>query len=445
VRYAPFKTRESEVDASRTKTSKSPASGLRIGDANDASEREADHVAGEVMSGGTGKLPWSLTSMQLSAPLLRRCACGGSGDTGGECEECRAKREDQKVQRKQSGPGSNEIAPPIVHEVLESPGQPLDKTSRDFFEPRFGHDLSQVRVHADSTAQRSASEVNALAYTVGKHVVLGRSKSGSSVASSRNLLAHELTHTIQQGTQNSYSGVQRQVDEEAGDADEEPGEAHDGDTPVIVSAAPDVGEQERGVDSARDVSDPGLLAQNSPEPMQEGKPVQEKKKQPDPPPKINSIDVDLSSQQMTVHYSDGSTEGRAIASGKGSPGTTDDPCKTQTEDHCTPIGDFKIVSKGNKDTKNPRGDKMAWYVELGGDKVIDNRGIGIHNSQPVGGGPRSHGCVRVGDSAADEAFAKKINKGVDDKTVVHITGKAPTKPWGKKPAKKKASAPKAKP
>ena len=354
VRYAPFKTRESEVDASRTKTPRSPASGLRIGDANDASEREADRVAEEVMSGGTGKLPWSLNSMQLSAPLLRRCACGGSGGTSGEYEECRAKREDQKVQRKQSGPGSNEIAPPIVHEVLESPGQPLDKTSRDFFEPRFGHDLSQVRLHTDSTAQRSASEVNALAYTVGKHVVLGRSKSGSSVASSRNLLAHELAHTIQQGAQTGRSGLQRQVDEEAGDMDEEAGEAHDGDSPVIVSAAPDVEEQGRGADSARDVSDQGLLAQNSPEPMQAGKPDQEKKKQPDPPPKITSIDVDLSSQQMTVHYSDGSTEGRAIASGKGSPGTTDDPCKTQTEEHCTPIGDFKIASKGKRRLKFTR-------------------------------------------------------------------------------------------
>jgi len=440
------KSREPEAPVSRTKALKPPASGLRIGDANDASEREADRVANEVMSGRTQRRHWSLNSMQLSAPSLRRCGCGGSGGVGGECEECRAKREGQTVQRRQNGPGTNEIAPPIVHEVLESPGQPLDKASRDFFEPRFGHDLSQVRVHTDSTAQRSASEVNALAYTVGKHVVLGGPKVGSGAVSGRNLLAHELTHTIQQDAQTGYSGLQRQVDEEAGDTDVEPGEAHDGDTPVIVSAAPDLGEQEQGVDSTRDVSDPGILAQNSPEQMQAGgKNDQEKKKQPAPPLKITSIDVDLSSQQMTVHYSDGSTEGHAIASGRGSPGTSDDPCKTQREEHCTPTGDFKIVSKGNKDTVNAHGDRMAWYVELGGDKVIDNRGIGIHNSQPVGGGPRSHGCVRVGDSAADEAFAKKINKGVDDKTVVHITGKAPTKPWGKKPAKKKAKAPKAKP
>jgi hypothetical protein len=107
------------------------------------------------------------------------------------------------------------------------------------------------------------------------------------------------------------------------------------------------------------------------------------------------------------------------------------------EENCTPTGDFKIASKGNESTTNQHGDHMAWYVELGGDAVIDGRGIGIHNSQPVGGGPRSHGCVRVGDSDTDKAFAKKINKGVNDKTVVHITGKAPTKPWGTPPAPKK--------
>jgi lipoprotein-anchoring transpeptidase ErfK/SrfK len=155
--------------------------------------------------------------------------------------------------------------------------------------------------------------------------------------------------------------------------------------------------------------------------------------------KITSIDVDLSAQSMTVHYSDGSTEDHPIASGRGRPGTTDDPCKTQKEQGCTPPGDFKIVSKGNQNTKNSHDDAMAWYVELGGDKVIDGRGIGIHDSQPVGGGPRSHGCVRVGDSEKDKAFAKKINKSVDDQTVVHITGKAATKPWKATP--KKAAKP----
>ena len=61
--------------------------------------------------------------------------------------------------------------PPIVHEVLHSPGQPLDPATRAFMEPRFGHDFSTVRVHTDARAAASARTVNALAYTVGRDVV----------------------------------------------------------------------------------------------------------------------------------------------------------------------------------------------------------------------------------------------------------------------------------
>src|SRR5258708_11313667 len=63
--------------------------------------------------------------------------------------------------------------PPIVHEVLNSSGQPLDASTRAFMEPRFGHDFSRVRVHSDPRATDSAREVNALAYTVGRDVVFG--------------------------------------------------------------------------------------------------------------------------------------------------------------------------------------------------------------------------------------------------------------------------------
>jgi uncharacterized protein DUF4157 len=62
--------------------------------------------------------------------------------------------------------------PPIIHEVLRSPGQPLDATMRTFMEPRFGHDFSQVRLHhTDAKGAESARAVNALAYTVGHDIV----------------------------------------------------------------------------------------------------------------------------------------------------------------------------------------------------------------------------------------------------------------------------------
>jgi hypothetical protein len=88
--------------------------------------------------------------------------------------------------------------PPIVHEVLSSPGQPLDPKTRSLMEPRFGHDFSQVRVHSDAKASESAQAVNALAYTVGQNVVFGAGQYTPSTAKGSHLLAHELTHVVQQ-------------------------------------------------------------------------------------------------------------------------------------------------------------------------------------------------------------------------------------------------------
>lgn len=92
-------------------------------------------------------------------------------------------------------PGS---APPIVHEVLRSPGQPLDAQTRSFFEPRFGHDFSKVRVHADERAHESARSVNGLAYTVGNDLVFGAGHFAPHTKPGQRLLAHELTHVVQQ-------------------------------------------------------------------------------------------------------------------------------------------------------------------------------------------------------------------------------------------------------
>ena len=85
-------------------------------------------------------------------------------------------------------------APPVVHDVLNSAGQPLDSRTRAAMEPRFGHDFSMVRVHADAKAAESAEAVGALAYTVGRHVVFGAGQSTENTP----LFAHELTHVVQQ-------------------------------------------------------------------------------------------------------------------------------------------------------------------------------------------------------------------------------------------------------
>lgn len=127
--------------------------------------------------------------------LQRKCACGGTPGPSGECEECRKK----KLQRKASEPaaGSLEI-PAIVHDVLRSPGMPLDAETRTFMGTRFGQDFSQVRIHADARSAESAASVNSLAYTVGRDVVFGSGQYTPTTLAGQKLLAHELTHVVQQ-------------------------------------------------------------------------------------------------------------------------------------------------------------------------------------------------------------------------------------------------------
>jgi hypothetical protein len=90
------------------------------------------------------------------------------------------------------------MVPPIVNEVLESPGRPLEVGTRVSMESRFGRDFSQVRVHADAEAAASVQAVNALAYTVGHHIVFGAGLYAPRTRIGQLLLAHELTHVVQQ-------------------------------------------------------------------------------------------------------------------------------------------------------------------------------------------------------------------------------------------------------
>jgi hypothetical protein len=102
----------------------------------------------------------------------------------------------QKLQRKSENAGveiqNNSAAPPIVHEVLRSPGQPLDPKTRGLMEARFGHDVSQVRVHAAAKGADSAQSVKALSYTVGQNVVFGHGAYQPQTALGKSSLAHEL-------------------------------------------------------------------------------------------------------------------------------------------------------------------------------------------------------------------------------------------------------------
>jgi hypothetical protein len=125
--------------------------------------------------------------------LRRKCACPSGGAYDGVCESCRSKASSYP-----STPPVGALAPPIVHDVLCSPGQPLSTAARSLMEPRFGHDFGRVRIHTDAWAADSAAAVGALAYTVGPDIVFGAGQFAPESAEGRALLAHELAHVVQQ-------------------------------------------------------------------------------------------------------------------------------------------------------------------------------------------------------------------------------------------------------
>jgi hypothetical protein len=165
------------------------------------------HVAGLRTSYGNQavlRMLNSLSRMQSPMPaptaigvLQRKCTCGGTPGPAGECAACREKRK-QPLRRMGQGTVPVSCVPPIVHDVLRSPGQPLELTTRAFFEPRFGYDFGRVRVHTGVKAAKSARTVNAMAYTAGCDIAFGAGQYAPTTTTGLRLLAHELTHVVQQ-------------------------------------------------------------------------------------------------------------------------------------------------------------------------------------------------------------------------------------------------------
>lgn len=179
--------------------------------------------------------------------LQRQCACGNHTVAGGECAACANKK--SGLQRKLAVGASNDplereadrvadqvmaasvhpadsgappriqrytgqategmdSAPASVDRVLASSGRPLDSGLRQDMEQRFSHDFSRVRVHSGAAAEQSAREVNAHAYTVEHDIVFGAGQFVPGTHEGRRLIAHELTHVVQQS---GSDRVQQQV------------------------------------------------------------------------------------------------------------------------------------------------------------------------------------------------------------------------------------------
>lgn len=127
----------------------------------------------------------------------RNCACGGRGHAGGECEACRTKRV-ATSHLSATGPYRTRVVPQVVHEILQQPGEPLDTGTRALMEPRFGFDFSGVRVHTGASAEKSTEAMGAAAYTVGPRIVFSERRYDPRSYGGRWLIAHELTHVVQQ-------------------------------------------------------------------------------------------------------------------------------------------------------------------------------------------------------------------------------------------------------
>ncbi len=165
---------------------------LTVSQPEDKFEREADRVADQVM-----RMP--------DPRLLRQTAPEEKDDV----EEELLQTKPLMRQRVGDGLRATSEVPPIVHDVLRSPGRPLDTGTRNFMASRFGHDFSQVRIHTDAQAAETAQAVKAQAFTVGRDIVFGAGQYAPETVGGKRLLAHELVHTVQQGQGDQDVQVQR--------------------------------------------------------------------------------------------------------------------------------------------------------------------------------------------------------------------------------------------
>jgi Domain of unknown function (DUF4157) len=169
---------------------------LQVNQPGDVYEQEADRVAEQVSATPTH------TDVSSTAPRIQRFLGQSNGQTG--------------------------AAPASVDRALASPGRPLEPALRRDMEQRFGHDFSRVRVHSDVASEISARQLDAHAYTSGHDIVFGSGRFAPATPAGRRLLAHELTHVVQQtretdGLQTKL--IQRDGPQKAGDVTEEEKEA----------------------------------------------------------------------------------------------------------------------------------------------------------------------------------------------------------------------------
>lgn len=338
--------------------------------------------------------------------LQRKCACGATATNGETCEACKAKRvqtklavgaTDDPLEREAdriaeqvtdaSGPGAPGAAPPgvqraandasahaggqsspaSVERALAGAGQPLEPAVRRDMEQRFGHDFFDVRVHADADAHRSAHDVNALAYTAGRHIVFAAHRYAPGTHEGRRLLAHELAHVVQQRAA----------------------------TPV-VRAAP----KGKGGGKPPKAAVPQVCGRDS-------RKVKDNW--------ITKVNVDVGSNQLSIEWNDPAKEPALSKSNGGkhdiSPGAgkccvdcNDEKTSQTSGSLCTPKGDtWKVFDTGCALAGHPSAKNPSYF---------QRSGIAIHSGN-TSSPPQSHGCSRtsvgISELIHDNVVVKKTD------------------------------------
>ncbi|MGH8050921.1 MAG: eCIS core domain-containing protein [Arenimonas sp.] len=325
---------------------------LQIGAANDPYELEADRIADKI-----SETPAS-DAIHANAPLhIQRISAS-----------------------KTAQPGN---APPSTDKVLASSGKPLEINLKQQMEQHFSHDFSKVKIHSDSEAAQSANEINADAYTAGNSIAFAAGKFAPDTKNGRHLLAHELTHVVQQSA--SGTMLQRQ-------------------TPSPPATSP--------------WRTSGTICER---PSHENTDF--------PTTHITRVSVDLSAQQLSLTWDNPSslnlpTGPYDISAGAGlCCRNCDDETASQTSGSlCTPKGTFRVHSKGcvlssTSWAKNPT--------------YFSRAGIAIH-AGPIPGFPASHGCVRTTEEASEiihdnsvysASYAADEERGLlDRRTEIQVSG-----------------------
>jgi hypothetical protein len=157
---------------------------LEVGPVNDQYEREADAVADAVVSNG------EIDDVSLGASGVQRA-----------CSSCAAEEELQRKPSDGGGASTPAVSAPTTARIAQartSGGNPLGATDRNFFESRIGANFGGVRLHHDANANGLSRQLGARAFTVGRDIFFGTGQFNLNAESGRHLIAHELTHTIQQ-------------------------------------------------------------------------------------------------------------------------------------------------------------------------------------------------------------------------------------------------------